>query len=232
MEGEDPDSESESRASSPDQHDSKSGNGQRLDDLYPNGSSSALVGPVAARPLPGAGSVRAEPQRGVHESFAALDDDDDDDDAPPPLHEDRLPPYRDSLDDEGIALDDADTEDTEYYDLQPHSILHPISEPTWHFPALNASAVGTNQREDDIDHASNVAADGDDENEDYNSSAGRLNEHLSDGKFMHNDSRWTAAQRRASSPVALATAAAEEVDDDVRDSVEVDMSDASEHDKH
>jgi hypothetical protein len=244
MDGGAPESETESRSSSPDQTD-KSGNGKGLGDLYPNGSSSALVGPVAARPLLRASSVRAEPQTVGSEVFRGLEDDDEEDaaDAPQPLHEDRLPIFGDEFGevDEGIAMDDHDADDAEDYTLESHNVINKVAAPTWNFDSLNRPYASQSQSYDD-DHASNVAADGDDEDEDYNAAGGKMNEDFGyeeqqDGAFVHDDRRWTAQQveesRRPSSPVGLVTAVAEQdEEEEIVPSVEVDMADASERAKH
>ena len=243
MNGGTPDFETESRSSSPDQHDSKSGNDRALDDSYPNGSSSALVGPVAARPLPRAGSVRAEPRTVGGDMFGALEDDEDEEaaDAPPALREERPPMYGDHFDevDEGIAMDDGEADDTEDYSLRAHNIINPMPAPTWSFDQLNRP-FGPQSYDDD--QTSNVAADGDDEDEEYNASGGKMTEDFAydeqhDGSFVHDDSRWTAEQveesRKPSSPVPPAAAAADQDEkEEILPSVEVDMADSGEWMKH
>jgi hypothetical protein len=88
-----------------------------------------------------------------------------------------------------------------------------------------------------------VAADGDDEDEEYNASGGKMNEDFSyeeqhDGTFVHDDRRWTAQQveesrKPPSSPVLAATAAEDhDEEEDIIPSVEVDMADAGERVKH
>jgi ubiquitin carboxyl-terminal hydrolase 4/11 len=229
MNGATPDSDSgESRASSPDLHDSKSGNGRALGGLYPSGSSSALVGPVAARPHLGVGSVGAEQLRktdGVDSVFARLDEEDDEDMGPPLLHVDHLPAYSEV--DEAIDMEQDD--DTEY-DLTPHKIHNPVPQPAWSFNNLNGEETAAY----DDDQASNVAADGDDEDDEFSPPNAKLttdfgDEETQDGAFVHDGRRWTTKQveesRRPSSPATLATAAAAAVaapdeEEDVMDSVE------------
>jgi hypothetical protein len=233
MNGATPDSDGgDSRASSPDLHDSKSGNGRALGGLYPNGSSSALVGPVAARPHLGVGSVRAEqPQKtgGVEGVFASLDEDEDDD-MIPTLHEEHLPAYGEV--DEAIGMEQDDIEDAEF-NLTAHRIHNPVPPPSWSFKFLNSEPNPIDAAYDD-DQASNVAADGDDEDDEFSPPNAKLatefaDEEAHDGAFVHDDRRWTTKQveesRRQSSPVALATAAAAaaaepDEDEDVMDSVE------------
>jgi len=180
---------------------------------------------------------------GDGEVTAVVEDEDEDAaDAPPALHEERLPMYGEHFSevDEGIGMDDGEADDAEDYSLESHKIHHPMPPPNWSFDSLRRP-YGTQSYDDD--QTSNVAADGDDEDEEYNASGGKMNEDFSyeeqhDGTFVHDDRRWTAQQveesrKPPSSPVLAATAAEDhDEEEDIIPSVEVDMADAGERVKH
>jgi ubiquitin carboxyl-terminal hydrolase 4/11 len=132
----------------------KSGNGQRLGDSSPNGSSSALVGPVAARPPLGVGLAGAvKPQQ-----MGILDEDDD-----------NLPTYEE---DEGIAMD---PREGSFSILHASAVMNPVIGPSWSFDRLESLTGGPPQVDDG---GSDVAADGDDE--EYQGLGRRIQEDFGD----------------------------------------------------
>lgn len=206
-----------------------SGNGL-AGDSYRNGSSSALVGPVAARPHLAGGSARSRSALGAEYDKLGDDTDDMDDlandnDDPPPLSKTRSANSAFGMVDEAIEMGDHE-DNGEEVDLAPHSISHnvhnPVSQPTWSFGDLNKQPDSLLPGYDD-DNASNQAADGDDEDEDFHGPHSLRKDYGSDedrndGGFVHQTEGWSVKQveesRRPSSLVG------EEEQEDVMDSVE------------
>jgi ubiquitin carboxyl-terminal hydrolase 4/11/15 len=151
----------------------KSGNGRRLGDSSPNGSSSALVGPVAARPPLGVGSAgAAKPQQ-----TGILDEDDDN----------LLPAYDE---DEGIAMD---PREGTFSVLHAGAVMNPVISPAWNFDRLESLTGGPPQVDDE---GSDVAADGDDDDEEYPGLGRRLREDFGD-----DDDQGPYPSRPTSSPI-------------------------------
>jgi hypothetical protein len=183
MDGEGSESEdATSRSASPSELD-KSGNGRRLGDSSPSGSSSALVGPVAARPLHGAGSAGAGPQalqaRGkMHQrqqmGVTTLMSRNEDEDELSELHHiggqssSRGVGASDDVD-EGIGLTMDDDDDEENSAYQHGGSLWGMTAPSWSYTDLAPTVTEHHEEHlderdaDGEDFASDGAVDGSDD---------------------------------------------------------------------
>ena len=147
-------SEASSRAESPSDH-GLSGNGRRLGDSSPSGSSSALVGPVAVPLHLGAGSA------GVSEPLLGGGF----------LDNEPLPGYED----EGVGMD---SDDRSLHVTNSIGGIHSI-QPAWAFGSLRGGVPG--EQEDNEELASDAAADGDDE--DYEGPHNKMQEDFNDDDY-------------------------------------------------